>query len=311
MRNTFVQTLCELAEQDERIWLLCGDLGYSLLEGFARRFPERFVNVGIAEQNMVGIATGLSSCGKIVVIYSIANFPTLRCLEQIRNDICFHQANVKIVTVGGGFVYGTQGVTHQVLEDLAIMRALPQMTVIAPADAVETKVLTKVMMNLKGPSYLRLGRGGEAVLHSSDPLVNLGQMIPVKSGSEVLIISTGAILANVLEAAHQAQHKGHSPEVWSCPWLKPMDTKAIIQAAQEYRVIITVEEAQMSGGLGGAVAEIVSGLPSTRAVLRRLGVADCYLQEAYTQAAARAKVGLDVSSILQVIQESYAAKTKA
>ncbi|RLA96545.1 MAG: transketolase, partial [Deltaproteobacteria bacterium] len=138
MRTAFIETLYELAEKDDRIWLLTADLGYSVLERFADRFPERFLNVGIAEQNMVGIATGLALSGNIVFIYSIANFPTLRCVEQIRNDVCYHNTDVKIVALGGGFTYGTLGVTHHATEDLAIMRSLPNMRVVAPGDPVET-----------------------------------------------------------------------------------------------------------------------------------------------------------------------------
>src|SRR5438874_9377638 len=138
MRTAFVDTLCELAERDDRIWLLCGDLGYSILERFADRFPERYVNVGVAEQNMTGVAAGLALCGKVVFTYSIANFPVMRCLEQIRNDVCYHDANVKVVAVGGGFAYGALGMTHHATEDLAVLRALPRMTVVAPGDPVET-----------------------------------------------------------------------------------------------------------------------------------------------------------------------------
>ena len=146
MRTAFIDTLCELAERDPRIWLLTADLGYSVLERFAARFPHRYINVGVAEQNLTGIAAGLARCGKIVFTYSIANFPTLRCLEQIRNDVCYHQANVKIVAVGGGFAYGTLGYTHHGLEDLGIMRTLPHMTVIAPGDPTETRLATSAVL---------------------------------------------------------------------------------------------------------------------------------------------------------------------
>jgi hypothetical protein len=145
MRTAFLETLVRLARHDERIWLLTGDLGYSVLEGFAREFPERFVNAGVAEQNLTGVAAGLALSGKIVFTYSIANFPTLRCLEQIRNDVCYHRANVKVVAVGGGLAYGSQGYTHFGVEDLAVMRALPYMTVVAPGDPVEARLATEAI----------------------------------------------------------------------------------------------------------------------------------------------------------------------
>lgn len=303
MRTAFIRALCDLAEKDKRIWLLCGDLGYSVLEVFAGRFPDRFVNVGVVEQNMSGIAAGLSMCGKTVFIYSIANFPTLRCLEQIRNDICYHKANVKIVAVGGGFAYGPAGFTHHGLEDLAIMRGLPNMSVIAPADPVETMLATKAVASLKRPCYLRLGRGGEPVAHQAEPDFKVGKIIPVKDGSDALVISTGGMLYTALEAAKKAESKGCSVAVWSSPWLKPIDAETIVKAAGTYRVIITVEEAQANGGLGGAIAEILAGLPSPRARLKRLGVPDIFLEEAYTQNAARAKVGLDAAGICRAIME--------
>src|SRR5262249_13809462 len=142
MRAAFIKTLYELAERDERVWLLTGDLGFTVLEDFARRFPERYLNVGVAEQNMTGVAAGLARCGKVVFTYSIANFPTLRCLEQIRNDVCYHEANVKVVSVGGGFAYGAAGYTHHGVEDLGALRLLPGMTVVAPGDPVETRLAT-------------------------------------------------------------------------------------------------------------------------------------------------------------------------
>jgi transketolase len=162
MRTTFIQTLCEIAERDERVWLLTADLGYSVLEPFAERFPSRFLNVGVAEQNMIGVAAGLAHSGKMPFVYSIANFPTLRCFEQIRNDVCYHEANVKIVAVGGGFAYGAQGYTHHGVEDLGVMRLLPNMIVVAPGDPVETRGATLAMAAHRGPCYLRLGKAREA-----------------------------------------------------------------------------------------------------------------------------------------------------
>src|SRR5437763_8263703 len=158
-----------MAEEDERIWLLSGDLRYSVLERFAQKYPERFINVCVAEQNMMGVAAGLAMSGKTVFTYSIANFPVMRCLEQIRNDVCYHNLNVKIVAVGGGLAYGPAGYTHHALEDLAVMRAMPGMTVLAPGDPVEARLATTALADRQGPCYLRLGKAGEPLVHRQQP----------------------------------------------------------------------------------------------------------------------------------------------
>lgn len=166
MRTAFIETLTQIAEKDPRIMLLVGDLGFGVVTEFAKRFPDQFVNVGVAEQNMTGIATGLALSGKIVFTYSIANFPILRCLEQLRNDVCYHQANVVSVSVGCGFSYGALGMTHHGTEDIAIMRTLPYMTTIAPGDPIETQAATAEAAKGIGPVFLRLGRAGEPVVHN-------------------------------------------------------------------------------------------------------------------------------------------------
>ena len=193
MRTAFINTLNELASRDERIWLLCGDLGFSVLEPFAKSFPNRYVNVGVAEQNMTGVAAGLALSGKIVFTYSIANFPVIRCLEQIRNDVCAHNLNVKIVSVGGGFAYGSAGYTHHGTEDLAIMRVLPNMTVLAPGDPVETRLLTVAATEQPGPCYLRLGKAGEPTIHTSEPEITIGKAIILRQGGDGTLISTGGM----------------------------------------------------------------------------------------------------------------------
>ncbi len=166
MRPAFVAALCQLASEDERIWLLCGDLGYGALEPFRDTFPGRYINAGVAEQNMTGMAAGLALSGKVAFTYSIANFPTLRALEQIRNDVCYHDCNVKIVSVGAGFSYGAQGYTHHGVEDIAIMRALPEKVVVSPGDPVEARLATRAVAALPGPCYLRLGKSGEAAVRT-------------------------------------------------------------------------------------------------------------------------------------------------
>ena len=178
MRSLFNQILLEIAEKNDRIYMIVADIGYGEIEGFAQKFPDRFFNVGVAEQNMTGVACGVAMEGNIAITYSIANFPTLRCLEQIRNDVCYHNVNVKIVIIGGGLAYGALGVSHQSTEDLAIMRALPDMIVVAPADFAEAEAATYAMIEHEGPVYYRCGYKKEPDLHQGPiDFINAGMII--------------------------------------------------------------------------------------------------------------------------------------
>jgi len=257
VRTAFINTLNDIAEHDNRVWLLCGDLGFSVVESFGRRFPERYVNVGVAEQNMTGIAAGLAASGKIVFTYSIANFPVMRCLEQIRNDVCYHNLNVRIVAVGGGLAYGYAGYAHHAMEDLAVMRVLPNMTTLAPGDPVETELLTRAVIDRPGPCYLRLGKAGEPVIHTTRPDVQIGKAISLRQGSDGTLISTGATLGLAMKAATEFAAVGISVTVLSMPSLSPLDKDAILTAAKETGKIITVEDHGL-GGLGSAVAEVLA-----------------------------------------------------
>lgn len=274
MRTAFIDTLCDLAAQDERIFLLAGDLGYSVLEPFARRFPKRFLNAGIAEQNMTGVAAGLAMCGKTVFTYSIANFPLLRCLEQVRNDVCYHRANVKIVAVGGGCTYGASGYTHHGVEDLAVARSLPGMTVVAPADPVETRLAMPAIAQMSGPCYLRLGKAGEPVVHRSEPEFRIGRAIQVRIGDDLTLISTGGMLKETLSAADQLARQGIEAAVLSMHTLKPLDGQALRQAAEQTGTIVTVEEHSAVGGLGSAVADFLAEADLTYVRLRRHALPD-------------------------------------
>ena len=306
MRTAFIKTLCKLAAEDERIWLLCGDLGYSVLEEFINKFPTRFVNVGIAEQNMIGIAAGLAMSGKVVFVYSIANFPTLRCLEQIRNDVCYHNLNVNIVAIGGGFTYGTHGYTHHGLEDLAILRTLPNLQVIAPGDPIETELITRQLIDNPSPAYLRLGKAGEPIVHTHYPDLHIGKMIPIKTGKDVLMISTGGMLVNTLAAADEATEHDLSVAVWSCPFIKPLDREAILQASQKFSLIITVEEGTISGGLGSAVAELITDSNiNQKARLVRIGTPDQIVSQALNQTQLREKLQLDPYGLCQVLRNHW------
>jgi transketolase len=270
MRSTFVTTLLEVAEQDPNVWLLCGDLGYSILEAFQQRFPERFCNVGVAEQNMAGIAAGLAHSGKTVFIYSIGNFPTFRCLEQLRNDVCYHGADVKVVAVGAGFAYGDQGYTHHALEDVAIMSVLPNLEIFVPCDPVEVRLATRAISISRKPAYLRLSRAGEPVLARIEPSDPRRPHF-LREGDEVVLLTSGAIAANCLAAADTLAGEGLRAGVVSVPCLKPFDTDFVTRLAGDYRLMVTVEEHILRGGLHAAVVAALASC-ATRPPVLGLGV---------------------------------------
>ena len=298
MRTAFIETLCQLAAEDPRIWLLTGDLGYSVLEVFARQYPQRYVNVGVAEQNMTGVAAGLAMSGKIVFTYSIANFPTLRCLEQIRNDVCYHNVNVKVIAVGGGLSYASLGYTHHGVEDMAILRVLPNMTVVAPGDPVEARLATAAIARHSGPCYLRLGKAGEPVVHQQNPDFTLGKVIPVRDGSDITMLSTGAMLQAVVMAADMLAREGISPQVISVPTVQPLDEPALVAAAHRTGRVITIEE-HGPGGLGDAVAEVLLR-HEVQTRFKPLRLSREPLTSAGSQASMRARNNLSPEAIARV-----------
>lgn len=274
MRTSFIDTLCGLAQEDERVWLLTGDVGFSVLERFADRFPSRFVNAGVAEQNMAGVAAGLAMSGKVVFVYSIANFPTLRCLEQIRNDICYHHLDVKIVAVGGGLTYGSLGYTHFGVEDLAIMRALPNITVMAPGDPLEASLAVEMAVNRSGPYYIRLGKSGEPRVHNNTSQLDITNPILLLDGNEVTLVSTGGILANTVDASKLLKEKGISARVVSIPTLKPLDKEALIKVVGHPFLVVSIEEHILSGGLRSAVLEAFNSANCNSPKVISLGIHD-------------------------------------
>ena len=305
MRDTFVKTLVALAKKDSSIELITGDLGFGVLKPFWEQCPDQFTNAGIAEQNMASVAAGMSLEGKTVFLYSIGNFPTLRCLEQIRNDCAYHDANVKIVCIGGGFAYGPLGMSHQATEDLAILRALPGVVVMAPADLVEVEACTKALVNYKGTAYLRLGRGGEKRIHSKIENFQLGKAIQVHNGEDVAIFSTGAIFEEVAAAYEQLKQKGITPSVYTFPTVKPIDRELIERIAKDFHMIVTVEEHNIVGGFGSAVAEVMAEMKEKRAYLLRIGLNDEYGALVGDQKYLRARYGMDSSAIVRRIEDAF------
>jgi transketolase len=256
MRGAFVNRLIELASADPRIFLITGDLGFGVLTPYWERFPRQFLNAGVAEQNMTGLATGLALEGRIVFTYSIANFPTLRCLEQIRNDACYHEANVKIVAVGGGFSYGALGISHHATEDLSILRALPGMTVVVPGDTWEAAEATSAIVQQPGTCYLRLDRSGTLAVTENNERFHLGEARTVRNGTDLTMIVSGGILDEALGAAKDLSLKGIECRVLSMHTLRPIDASAVLKACRETGGIMTIEEHTLMGGLGSAVSEV-------------------------------------------------------
>jgi transketolase len=303
MRTTFVRTLTELAAKDPRINLITGDLGFGVLDRYALQFPKQYLNAGVAEQNMTGLATGMALCGKTVFTYSIGNFPTLRCLEQIRNDICYHKANVKIVCIGGGVAYGSLGISHHATEDIAIMRALPNMTVLAPGDPVETAAATRACAEQPGPCYLRLGKAGEPTVHAGGIDFQVGRAIVVRDGSDLCLISTGGMLPIAAQVADELAKSGARARLLSMHTVKPLDVETLVLVAREVPLIVTLEEHSVVGGLGGAVAEALADQSGVRAVLRRVAFPGTFTSEVGSQPYLRNFYGLSSEKVLDSIRK--------
>jgi transketolase len=254
----------------------------------------------VAEQNMTGVAAGLALSGSVVFTYSIANFPTLRCLEQIRNDVCYHGANVKIVAVGAGLAYGALGFSHHASEDLAVLRALPGLAIAVPGDALEAVALTEAIVALNGPAFLRLSRAGEPAVHETQPDLPPGSSIRLTDGGDVAILVTGALLPAAVEAGERLAASGFEARVVSMPWLSPLDIQAVLDAGAETDLVVTLEEHSVTGGLGGAVAEVLAEQPS-HAPLLRLGLPPAFTTVVGSQEYLRRLYGLDAASITETI----------
>ncbi len=301
MRDTFVRTLVELAKKDKNIELVTGDLGFGVLKPFWEKCPDQFTNAGIAEQNMTSMAAGMALEGKNVFTYSIGNFPTLRCLEQIRNDCAYHKANVTVVCIGGGFVYGSLGMSHQATEDLAILRALPDVVVMAPADLVEAEECTRALANYNGTAYLRLGRGGERRIHEKIDNFQIGKAIKVHDGEKIAIFSTGAIFEEVMDAYDELKNQRLNPAVYSFPTVKPIDREVIENISRNFDIVVTVEEHNIVAGFGSAVSEVMAEMSDKRARLLRIGLNDEYSIRVGNQKYLRQQYGMDSKAIVKRI----------
>jgi len=310
MRNAFISELTKLAEKDSSIILIVGDLGFGVVDDFAKTMPDQFLNAGVAEQNMIGVAAGLALVGRKVFVYSIANFPTFRCLEQVRNDVCYHCLDVTIVSVGAGVAYGTHGYTHHAVEDISIMRALPNMTVISPADPLEATLAARFAVENSGPTYLRLGKNGERELHKTT-LLNSTLVSPllVRQGTDLIIAATGAIASECEIAAEILQEMGIHAQVWTFPIIRPFP-KEWIKNLNPKVPILTVEEHVRDGGFGSALLEAVSDLHESYHVWR-LALKPEHLRTASSQETLRVLHQIDSVAIAAfVVKQGLLAESK-
>ena len=275
MRNAFLAELTALAEKDRDVVLITGDLGFGVFDVFAERFPNQFLNAGVAEQNMTMVATGMALEGKNVFTYSIGNFPTLRCLEQIRNDVCYHNANVTIIGMGGGFSYGQLGMSHHATEDLSIMRALPNMTVVVPSTKEEVSAAMQALYRESSPAYLRLDKSKYESEQDNAPF-ELGRARLVREGEDLTFVTAGGILQDVVETAEILGQEGIDCRVLSMHTIKPLDHDALDSAANDTGGIVTVEENTIVGGLGSAVAEYCLEQAIKPGFFKRIGLQDTY-----------------------------------
>ncbi len=304
MRDAFINSLTELAENDKDIILLTGDLGFGVFEEFETRFPGQYFNVGIAEQNMMGLAAGLSLEGKKVVAYSIGNFASLRCLEQIRNDACYHDANITIVASGGGFSYGSLGMSHHTTEDLAILRALPNMVVVAPCTKNEAKEATKQLVSTKGVGYLRLDKTAAEEVALAQPF-SLGKSRIFREGTDLTLIATGGILEEAVLAANELEKFGLDVKILGIHTVKPIDKEEILKSALETGGLVVIEEHNKDGGLGSAVAEVCMDQAVLPNKFLRIGLNNTFSSIVGSQHYLRAQYEIDHNAIISSVKKLF------
>jgi transketolase len=311
MRNAFADEITKLGAADSRVVLLSGDIGNKLFDKFKERAQERFYNCGVAEANMMGVAAGMALSGLRPVVYTITPFTTTRCFEQIRVDVCYHRAPVIIVGTGSGLSYAELGPTHHSCEDMAILRTLPEMTVIAPGDSLELRAALRAALRHDGPVYMRIGKKGEPQIHTREPAFRIGEAITVQSGTDVCLIGTGVMLAVVMDAARLLASENISARVESFPTVKPLHTARLAGLFRQYRTVAVAEEHGRIGGLGGAVAEWLAGQDTPRARFLAFGTEDAFMHEIGSTEYARNKFGLTAENIAAKVKASLGKRRAA
>jgi transketolase len=305
MRNAFADELTRLGQADERVVLLSGDIGNKLFDNFKAAAPERFFNCGVAEANLMGVAAGLALSGLRPVAYTITPFITTRCLEQIRVDVCYHEAPVTIVAVGAGLAYASLGPTHHACEDIAFLRALPNMTVVCPGDAFEVRAALRAALQQDGPVYIRMGKKGEPKVHDAVPAgFRLGRGLVLSEGERVCLLSTGNMLPVAVEAGERLSAAGCSARVVSLHTVKPLDEALLADCFARFDVVATLEEHSLIGGLGAAVAEWLADRAPQRARLLRFGTTDGFVKFAGEQDFAREHFGLTAEHVCDRVAEA-------
>lgn len=305
MRNAFADELTKLGRADDRVVMLSGDIGNRLFDKFKDACPDRFYNCGVAEANMMGVAAGMALSGLRPVAYTITPFITTRCLEQIRVDVCYHNVPVTIVAVGAGMAYASLGPTHHACEDISLLRSLPNMKVVCPADAHEVRAAMRAAMQEDGPVYIRLGKKGEPNVHAQAPGdFAIGRGIVLHEGKDACILATGNIVPVALEAAEALAKHGLSTRVVSLHTVKPLDEALLADAFARYAVVVTLEEHSLVGGLGGAVAEWRADNPDGRARLLRFGTPDAFFKLSGEQEFVREKLGLTAEHVAERVRHA-------
>jgi transketolase len=307
VRIAFFKALENKAKLHDNIYLLTGDLGFKLFDDFRAKYPDRFFDIGVAESNMSGIAAGLSLSGKNVYCYSIIPFLIMRAYEHIRNDIAYHNLNVKLIGAGGGFTYGLEGFTHYGLEDLAIMRMLPNMAVVVPADPKEAVSLAEVSVEYEGPIYIRLGRTGEPAIHSKAVEFIIGSHIMLNEGKDIAIFAIGNMVYTATQVIKKLKQNGIRATLINMHTLKPLDKEIIEQIAPTHHVIFSVEEHYINGGLGSAIAEVLiaSGF---KGKFVRIGIPEKPDKHIGNADYLRSKYGLSTESIYERIMNELEKK---
>jgi len=302
MRQTCLNMVYELAKEDPRIFFIGSDLGLGTLGQFKNEMPERFFMEGVCEANIIGMAAGLALEGKIPYVNTIATFLTRRCFEQIVLDLCLHNVNVRLIGNGGGLVYAPLGPTHHAIEDLAILRVIPNMTVVAPADADEMRRLMPLTVNHRGPIYIRLAKGFDPIVTTNDISFEIGKAIPMRQGSDALIVTTGVTLKIALDATTILSKQGLEVSVLHIPTIKPLDTDAILKCSDKVPVIVTIEEHSRIGGLGSAVAEIVAEANFVSGKrFRRIGIPDVFPDQYGSQTSLMERYSITTKHLVSVV----------
>ncbi|HYD03378.1 MAG TPA: transketolase C-terminal domain-containing protein [Alphaproteobacteria bacterium] len=309
MRNAFADELGKIAEENDKVVMLSADIGNKLFDKFKEKFPDRFYNTGVAEQNTIGVASGLSMCGYKPIAYTITPFITNRCLEHIRDDLCYQEQPAIVVGVGAGLSYGELGPTHHSCEDIAILRSLPTMTVLCPGDPMEVRALLREAVKRNTPVYMRMGKKGEKNIHPEVPKLEIGKAYVMSKAkdidgrlNDVCLLSVGNMLQLSDEIHKELEAKGISTTFVSFHTIKPLDSEFLLDAFQRYKVVVSLEEHSLIGGLGSAISEwLVDNNVENKLI--RVGTDDRFMHEAGHQEYARQKLGINKEVIIKRIIE--------